>query len=107
MMNAVRGGDMCMVVLQARASGSTTSDQHMVDMQPELHGPVKVATGQGFIRARPEDVLNMIVAIERRPEWDDLCDYASQVRLPLCSVVDISLSSAVLNAGCQYTYHFF
>jgi hypothetical protein len=42
-----------------------------------------VATGQGFIRARPEEVLNMIVAIERRPDWDDLCDYASQVGLLL------------------------
>ena len=89
MNNAARGGDVCIVVWQARASGSATSDQHMVDIQPDLHGPVKVATGQGFIRARPEDVLNMIVAVERRPEWDDLCDYASQVRLPLCSLVDI------------------
>ena len=66
---------------QTRASGKATSEEHQVDVQPDLHGPVKVATGQGFIRARPEDVLNMVVAIERRPDWDDLCDYASQVRL--------------------------
>jgi len=63
-----------------RASGKATSEEHQVDVQPDLHGPVKVATGQGFIRARPEDVLNMVVAIERRPDWDDLCDYASQVK---------------------------
>jgi len=67
--------------LQTRAPthGSATADHHVVDIQPDLHGPVKVARGQGFIRARPEDVLHMLIAVERRPDWDDLCDYASQV----------------------------
>lgn len=52
----------------------------MVDThQPDMHGPVKVARGHGFIRAAPEDVLHMLIAIERRPDWDDLCDYGSQV----------------------------
>ena len=54
----------------------------MVDEKPDLHGPVKVARGQGFIRAPPEEVLNMLLAVERRPDWDDLCDYASRVRVP-------------------------
>jgi len=65
---------------RAPTHGSATADHHVVDIQPDLHGPVKVARGQGFIRARPEDVLHMLIAVERRPDWDDLCDYASQVK---------------------------
>jgi len=61
-------------------AANMAADHQIVDIQPDLHGPVKVARGHGFIRARAEDVLNMLIAVERRPEWDDLCDYASKVK---------------------------
>lgn len=65
---------------RAPTSGSQASEHHVLDIQPDLHGPVKVARGQGFIRAGHEEVLGMILGVERRPDWDDLCDYASQVK---------------------------
>ena len=64
------------------ANGNAMAEHHVVDEKPDLHGPVKVARGQGFIRAPPQEVLNMLIAVERRPDWDDLCDYASRVRFP-------------------------
>ena len=64
---------------QQMRAANMAADHQIVDIQPDLHGPVKVARGHGFIRARAEDVLNMLIAVERRPEWDDLCDYASKV----------------------------
>lgn len=77
---APTGGGESWKLTRAPTNGSATADHHTVDIQPDLHGPVKVARGQGYIRARPEDVLNMLIAVERRPDWDDLCDYASQVK---------------------------
>jgi len=62
------------------ANGNAMAEHHVVDEKPDLHGPVKVARGQGFIRAPPQEVLNMLIAVERRPDWDDLCDYASRVK---------------------------
>mmetsp|Transcript_29455 Transcript_29455/g.94478 ORF Transcript_29455/g.94478 Transcript_29455/m.94478 type:complete len:252 (-) Transcript_29455:31-786(-) len=55
-------------------------ESHVVDIQPDLHGPVKMARGQGFIRATPQEVFQVLLHVERRPDWDDLCDYGSQVR---------------------------
>lgn len=64
-----------------RAEHGACENHQVVDThQPDMHGPVKVARGHGFIRAAPEDVLDMLIAIERRPDWDDLCDYGSQVK---------------------------
>lgn len=72
-----------MLLWQARGgNGNPMAEHHVVDEKPDLHGPVKVARGQGFIRALPEEVLNMLIAVERRPDWDDLCDYASRVSIP-------------------------
>ena len=73
--------DLAVVWQQTRAEHGACENHQVVDThQPDMHGPVKVARGHGFIRAAPEDVLHMLIAIERRPDWDDLCDYGSQVR---------------------------
>jgi len=42
--------------------------------------PVKLVKGQGFIRASPTEVLEMIRNASKRPEWDSMCDYGSIVK---------------------------
>uniref|UniRef100_A0A6U4ZSU2 START domain-containing protein n=1 Tax=Hemiselmis andersenii TaxID=464988 RepID=A0A6U4ZSU2_HEMAN len=42
--------------------------------------PVKLVKGQGFIRASPAEVLEMIRNASKRPEWDSMCDYGSIVK---------------------------
>jgi len=61
---------------------STSMSGVVVDysVQPDNAKAIKIARGQGIIRAPPEEVLSMILHVERRPEWDDLCDHGSVVQ---------------------------
>lgn len=52
----------------------------VVDSKSGGSSPVRMIRGQGYIRAPAWKVLNLILDVERRPLWDDLCDHGNVVK---------------------------
>mmetsp|Transcript_41165 Transcript_41165/g.97551 ORF Transcript_41165/g.97551 Transcript_41165/m.97551 type:complete len:250 (+) Transcript_41165:364-1113(+) len=61
------------------AANTSGVDVHYT-VKAENAKAIKVARGEGIIRAPPHEVLGMLLHVERRPEWDDLCDHGSVVQ---------------------------
>jgi len=52
----------------------------IVDSKSGASSPVRMIRGQGYIRAPAWKVLNLILDVERRPLWDDLCEHGNVVK---------------------------